>query len=76
VTRQPVPQPVGLAIGVRHRMCAALLHEGWRSRWVCFRHSAPKDLGIYHRVFGCRIEFDAEFNAIEEVNDTARIRAP
>jgi hypothetical protein len=35
-----------------------------------------KDLGIYHRVFGCRIEFDAEFNGIEEVNDTAGIRGP
>jgi len=64
VMQQPVRQSVELAIGVLYRMCAALLHERFRPRRVCFGHAAPRDLSVHQRVFACRVEFDAEFNGI------------
>jgi AraC-like DNA-binding protein len=61
---RPMRQSVDLAIGVLYRMCAALLHERWRPRRVCFGHSAPGDPTVHQRLFACRVEFDAEFNGI------------
>jgi AraC-like DNA-binding protein len=61
---RPMRQSVDLAIGVLYRMCAALLHERWRPRRVCFGHSAPADPTVHQRLFACRVEFDAEFNGI------------
>lgn len=64
VASRPMQQSVDLAIGVLHRMCAALLHERWRPRRVCFNHSAPGDLSVHKRLFSCPVQFDAEFNGI------------
>lgn len=64
VATRPVRQSVDLAIGVLYRTCAALLHERWRPRRVCFSHVAPRDLTVHLRLFDCPVEFDAEFNGI------------
>lgn len=64
VAPQPMRQSMELAIGVLHRMCAALLHRRWQPQRVCFSHSAPRDLSVHQRLFACRVQFDAEFNGI------------
>lgn len=64
VASRPLRQSVDLSIGVLYRMCAALLRERWRPQSVCFDHPAPDDLAVHHRLFSCRLEFDAEFNGI------------
>lgn len=70
VDDSPLPsrQANELAIGVIFRMCAALLGTHWHPNAVHFTHSAPPDLNVHRRVFGarfgCRVEFDGEFNGI------------
>lgn len=66
----PIPsrQTMDLAVGVTFGTCAALLGAHWRPHEVHFTHAAPPDLNVHWRVFGgrfgCRVEFDSEFNGI------------
>ncbi|MFW2078943.1 AraC family transcriptional regulator [Acinetobacter sp. ULE_I010] len=53
-----------LALGIMHRLCAALLLQKWRPLSIHFTHSAPKDLSVHRRVFGCSLEFGSDFNGI------------
>jgi len=57
-------QAIELALGVTHRFCAMLLSQKWRPLGVHFTHSAPQNLAIHQRVFGCALEFGSEFNGI------------
>ncbi|MBO3275532.1 AraC family transcriptional regulator [Pseudomonas schmalbachii] len=57
-------QATELAIGIMHRFCAAMLGAQWRPISANFTHSAPASLNIHRRIFGCRLEFDVEFNGI------------
>ena len=57
-------QSTELALGILHRFCAALLPNKWRPLSIHFTHSAPKDLSVHKRVFGCSLEFGSEFNGI------------
>lgn len=57
-------QATELAIGVLHRLCAALLGAHWHPRSASFTHAAPDDLGLHRRLFGCKLEFESEFNGI------------
>ena len=41
-----------------------LIGRDWQPRRVCFAHAAPKDLGMHHRLFGPRVEFNQDFNGI------------
>lgn len=63
---EPARQSSDLALGVLAKLCAAAVGENWRPRAVCFLHEAPPpgELSIYGRVFGCRPQFDCEFNGI------------
>ncbi|TDF80799.1 AraC family transcriptional regulator [Pseudomonas sp. H9] len=60
----PKRQSIELAIGVLHRLCGALLGTSWRPLRVSFTHTAPKDLNVHRRVFGCNVEFNGQFNGI------------
>ena len=57
--RQTVELGFGIAVNECRRM-----NPGWRPRSVSFRHAAPWDLALHHRVFGGGIDFDADRNAL------------
>lgn len=57
-------QATELALGIMHRFCAAMLPQKWRPLSIHFTHSAPNDLSLHRRVFGCSLEFGSEFNGI------------
>jgi AraC-like DNA-binding protein len=57
-------QATELALGVVARLCANLLGLVSRPTGVSFSHDAPGDARIHQRVFGCRVQFGAEFNGI------------
>ncbi|WP_449431931.1 AraC family transcriptional regulator [Pseudomonas putida] len=57
-------QSTELAVAVLHRFCAALLGAHWQPLRVCFTHAAPADLAVHRRIFGCKVEFNCEFNGI------------
>jgi AraC-like DNA-binding protein len=59
-------QSSDLALGVLARLCKSILGDDWSAEMVCFTHPAPPptELAIYRRLFGCRPEFNSEFNGI------------
>ncbi|OTG91186.1 AraC family transcriptional regulator [Acinetobacter sp. ANC 3832] len=57
-------QSTELALGITHRLCAALLSQKWKPLSIHFTHSAPSDLAAHKRFFGCSLEFGSEFNGI------------
>jgi AraC-like DNA-binding protein len=66
ITEQPIHsrQAIELAIGVMHRFCSALLGAHWHPISVNFTHAAPADVAIHRRIFGCKLEFNSDFNGI------------
>ncbi|PZX24640.1 Putative transcription regulator, AraC femily [Cupriavidus phytorum] len=60
----PSRQATELAIGVVFRMCALLLGPRWQPIGVSFTHAAPADLRVHRRLFGCPLEFNADWNGI------------
>lgn len=66
ITEKPVPlrQANELAVGVLARTCNALLGVHWKPRSVHFTHTAPADVSMHRRVFGCPVQFDSDFNGI------------
>jgi AraC-like DNA-binding protein len=62
--QQPTRQRIELALGVMLRLMRQFLGDGWQPRRVCFTHPAPRDLRVHQRLFGRRVEFDADFNGI------------
>jgi len=64
VAPAPSRQSIELALGVLHRMCAAMLGGRWAPISVNFSHDAPADPSLHRRVFACRVEFGSEFNGI------------
>lgn len=57
-------QAIELALGVLHRMCAALMGVQWRPRTLHFIHDAPRDLAVHKQVFPCPVVFNAGFNGV------------
>lgn len=57
-------QSTELALGVLHRICAGLLKQKWQPLCIHFTHSAPQDLSLHRRIFGCSLKFGSEFNGI------------
>lgn len=57
-------QSTELALGITHRLCAALLSQKWKPLSIHFTHSAPSDLAAHKRFFACSLEFGSEFNGI------------
>lgn len=62
--QQPTRQRIELALGVMLRLMRQFLGADWQPRRVCFKHSAPRDATVHHRLFGYCVEFDADFNCI------------
>jgi len=63
---EPSQQSSDLAVGVLAKLCRSVLGDGWQPASVCFTHPSPPsaELPIYRRLFGCRPEFDCEFNGL------------
>lgn len=61
---QSTRQRTELALGVMIRIMRQQLGPAWQPRRVCFEHAAPLDMTVHRRLFGQRIDFDAEFNCI------------
>lgn len=63
---EPARQSSDLALGVLAKLCASAVGESWKPRAVCFSHDVPPlaEQPIYARVFGCRPQFDSEFNGV------------
>jgi AraC-like DNA-binding protein len=57
-------QAYELAIGTMFRMFSALLGPRWRPYSIGFAHSAPSDLSVHRRFFGCDVRFNSDFNGI------------
>ena len=72
-TPAPSRQAVELAIGVLCRSIRSFLGEEWRPR-VCFRHSAPSKPDTHLRMFGPRVYFNCDFNAV--ICDSSDLDAP
>jgi AraC-like DNA-binding protein len=53
-----------VALGVMLRLMRQFLGADWQPRRVCFEHPAPRDVSVHHRLFGYRVEFNAESNCI------------
>ena len=69
-------QAYELAVGALFRMFASILGPRWRPYAVGFTHAAPNDLTVHRRVFGCDLQFNADFNGIVCWNeDLDRINA-
>ena len=62
--QQPTRQRIELALGVMLRLMRQFLGAGWQPRSVRFRHPAPRDASVHHRLFGYCVEFNADFNCI------------
>ncbi len=61
---RPARQAVELALGVLYRCCADLVGKYWKPQNVCFAHEAPVNLEMHGQVFGCRLDFNDEYNRI------------
>ena len=58
-------QEIELSIGVLYRVLQGFLGDAaWRPQSVCFTHAAPGDLSTHRRVFGARVDFDSDMDAI------------
>ncbi len=59
--RQIVEITLGIIVRFSHSVISDVL-DGLKV--VRFRHSAPKETTLYEKLFGCPVEFDAEFDEI------------
>lgn len=53
-----------LAAGVLMLMGRAMLGPRWHPQAVHFTHSAPPELQVHRRVFGCPVQFESDFNGL------------
>lgn len=53
-----------LSLGAFRRIIGRFLGSQWKPSRVCFEHAGPADLSTHRRFFGCRVEFQHEFNGI------------
>jgi AraC-like DNA-binding protein len=53
-----------LSLGAFFRIVSRFLGTQWKPSRVCFEHAAPADPSAHRRFFGCRVEFQHEFNGI------------
>ena len=57
-------QVTELSLGAFFRILSRLAGPDWKPLRVCFEHAAPRSVTTYRRFFGCRVDFENEFNAI------------
>ncbi|MDE2363203.1 MAG: AraC family transcriptional regulator [Hyphomicrobiales bacterium] len=60
----PKTQSYELAVGILSRLFRSILGDRWRPVAAHFTHARPADTGIHRRLFGERVEFDADFNGL------------
>ena len=53
-----------LSIGTFFRILRRLAGAEWKASRVCFEHTRPRSDATHRRFFGCRVEFEHEFNGI------------
>lgn len=53
-----------LSLGAFFRIVSRFLGVQWKPSHVCFEHAAPADPSAHRRFFGCRVEFQHEFNGV------------
>ncbi len=53
-----------LSLGTFFRIMRKLAGSDWKPSRVCFEHTAPTSDATHRRFFGCRVEFEHEFNGI------------
>ena len=53
-----------LSLGTFFRILRKLAGSDWKPSRVCFEHTAPTSDATHRRFFGCRVEFEHEFNGI------------
>ena len=53
-----------LSIGTFFRVMRKLTGPDWKPSRICFEHTAPRNDATHRRFFGCRVEFEHEFNGI------------
>jgi AraC-like DNA-binding protein len=53
-----------LSLGAFYRIMGMFLGPQWKPSRVCFEHAPPGDPSTHKRFFGCRVEFDHDFNGI------------
>lgn len=61
---QPLHQATELALGVTFRVLALFLGAQWQPRLVCFTRPPPRQVGLYHQLFGPRLAFGHDFDGI------------
>jgi AraC-like DNA-binding protein len=57
-------QVTELSLGAFFRIVSRLAGPDWKALRVCFEHAAPRSVATHRRFFGCRVDFENEFNAI------------
>jgi AraC-like DNA-binding protein len=59
-------QAADLALGVLVQLCGTVLGPQWHPDCACFAYPAPPpgERAIYHQLFRCRIEYDADFQGL------------
>lgn len=57
-------QVTELSLGTFFRILCRLAGPYWKPHRICFEHGAPKNLASHRRFFGCRVEFEHDFNGI------------
>ena len=53
-----------LSVGTFFRIMRKLAGSDWKPSRVCFEHTAPTSDTMHRRFFGCRVEFEHDFNGI------------
>ncbi|MEG0445917.1 MAG: AraC family transcriptional regulator [Comamonas sp.] len=60
----PQKQACELVVAVGVRACQAVLGDGWSPHSVSFMHTAPSELYLHKKFFGCPLSFNSEFNGL------------
>lgn len=53
-----------LSLGAFFRIISRFLGAPWKPSRVCFEHAPPADAAAHRHFFGCRVEFEHEFNGM------------
>lgn len=57
-------QSVELAMALIRRFTSAAVGGDWRPACAYFTHSAPDELDVHRRVFGCPLRFESDFDCL------------
>lgn len=57
-------QVTELSLGAFFRIVCRLAGADWKPHRVCFEHPPPRSYASHRRFFGCRVDFEHDFNGI------------